>query len=229
MDTATALMALLLSTGGAAVSAEPPSAAPAAVVPPTADAEPARRPRSMEDYAMPGQLEAGGLFELSNVVDDPETDGDDKLVTSVVRVAPVVGYFATKHLEFLGELDLRTVTERDEEFSAHSVRTDVSVGVGAGYFIRIGNLHVGPRALVRIHMATVVVSGAEPTGQDLQGPGAHVGLQAKVPVGGGGVVAIGVGVDRDRLRSSLSGFGDLDDDTGTQTTVGTQLGFLLYF
>jgi hypothetical protein len=184
---------------------------------------------SAEEYAKAGQLEAGGTFGIVSQTETTKPDGggsETEDTVMAIQVDPTVGYFVANGFELLGQLHLTQATLEFDGVDDKATLTEIGLGAGAGYFLNLGIARVGPQAILRFGTGNFVFGDLKQTDSLL---GAQVGGFAKVPVGGGGVIAAGVVVDYDTItRNEDNGVGDRDSE-GTNTEFGVRLGYFVYF
>lgn len=191
---------------------------------------------SAEDYASPGQLEAGGLFGIQSQTETRKPDGGDEFdtVTTSIQIQPQVGYFITNGLELIGALQVQTFSEKVDDGDPTTF-TAIGLGAGAGYFVNLGVARVGPQMIVRIVNLSAKVQSATIGEIDFtdQRIGAQVGAFAKVPVGGGGVISAGLALDYDNVAQTFDADiippGEELEPTGTAQTIGVRFGYFVYF
>lgn len=182
-----------------------------------------------EDYGKAGQLEAGGLFGIFSQTEtiEPEgggPEGENKFTAIVID--PTVGYFVSDGFELLGALRVQNISAEIEGFSDTITLNEIGLGAGAGYFVNVGVARIGPQAILRFGTNAISAGDFKENDTTL---GAQVGAFAKVPIGGGGVIAAGLVVDYDTIaRTTDNGVTEYDSD-GTSTQFGARVGYFVFF
>ena len=191
---------------------------------------------SAEDYAKPGQLEAGGVFGIQNNTETRKPDGGDEVdtTTTSIQIEPQVGYFITDGLELIGALQVINQSSKVEDGDPESL-TVIGLGAGAGYFLNLGIARIGPQAILRFASADATFQVPLIGEVDLteQRMGAQVGAFAKVPIGGGGVISAGLAIDYDNVARAFDAStippGEELEPTGTSQTIGIRVGYFVFF
>lgn len=184
---------------------------------------------SAADYGTPGQIEAGGFFGIASQTATTKPEGGDETKDSltVIQLDPTVGYFISDGLELLGTLHLTNASLKFDGADDPVTLTQIGLGAGAGYFVNMGFARVGPQVLLRF--GTDTTDFGSDTSLSDQRLGAQVGAFAKLPVGGGGVLAAGLVFDYDTVGRKIE-FGALDSESeGTETEFGARVGYLVFF
>ena len=189
-----------------------------------------------EGYGKPGQLEAGGFFGLFSETETYKADSPGATEVETTRtgvlIQPQVGYFVSDGLELIGELNVGTFSEKVEDADP-TTSTAIGLGFGGGYFLSLGGLRIGPQAILRVAQTTTKIPGFLGTPDDLdvaqQDVGAQVGGFAKMPIGGGGVLAVGLAVDYSNVTQKIE-FGVFEaEPTGNTTNIGARVGYFVFF
>ena len=182
-----------------------------------------------EDYGKAGQLEAGGTFGVFSQTETIKPDGggpeSENKLTAIV-IDPTVGYFVADGFELLGRLSVINASADIEGFSDTIAFNRIGLGMGAGYFLNLGVARIGPQAIVKFGTDDIAFGDFKNTETAL---GVQVGGFAKVPIGGGGVIAAGVVVDYDTLTSTQDDGTNKFDSEGTRTQFGARLGYFVFF
>ena len=168
-------------------------------------------------YGQAGTFEVAGNFSFGSQTSDYDDAG--KQTTAFTTISPSGGFFLMDAVQILGDV---RVTNATTEFEGGGERTsqELSIGVGAGYFIGIGAIRVGPQMLLRYYSLTIEQGSAE---QSDTGPGVSIGAALKVPIGSGGLVI--AGLNYDYLTTSRKE----PKDEGTVSGYATTVGFGIYF
>ena len=184
-----------------------------------------------EEYAKPGQIEAGGFFAVASQtiktkVDAPGAEETSDTLTAIL-IEPTIGYFVADGLEVIGQLIVRNVSYKFDGADDPFVFTDIGLGAGAGYFLNLGVARIGPQGIVRFVNDSFTAGDFKNTGTSM---GAQVGAFAKVPINSGGVLSAGLVYDYLQVTRSVDdGAGFEYDEEGTDTAIGARVGFLVYF
>ena len=152
-----------------------------------------------KDYAMRGTVELGGTMGFSRSTDS----GADATLTQVA-VKPFVGYFLAPSFALVGTIDV-TYVKPDPGDS----NTDVSVLAGAGYFLPLGSVYLGPQAQIgygQIAEESAFVADAQ--------------LLLKVQIGTGGLANVGAGYRFNRVFA---------DPGYNLSTLAFNVGFSVWF
>lgn len=184
---------------------------------------------SAEDYGTAGQLEAGGFFGIASQTETikPEgggPEGENKF--TVMQIDPTVGYFVSNGFELLGTMHVQNISADIEGFSDTITLNEIGLGAGAGYFVNVGVARIGPQAILRFGTSAIAVGDFEQADGLF---GAQVGGFAKVPIGGGGVLAAGLVVDYDTIARTNDDGTNKFDSEGTNTQFGARIGYFVFF
>jgi hypothetical protein len=164
----------------------------------------------VKQYGRAGTFEVAGNFTLSNTTSDYDDSGKTKRSETVI--APTGGFYLMDSVEALVDVKISNFEENDVDGSVFAV------GAGAGYFLGIGTIRVGPQLLFRYY-------SSEFGDFKETGPGATVGLAAKVPIGSGGILLSGLNYDY--LSTTRKGNGVNED--GSVSGYAITVGFGIYF
>lgn len=192
---------------------------------------PAEAREKAGEYGSAGQLEAGGSFGIASVRD--EFDSGDSTSLAIV-VNPQVGYFVADGFELIGALGLVSVSQTDDDGAGGESdisATQIGLGAGAGYFLKVGGARLGPQLLLQFVQldGSLDIAGFGEVDVKNQDIGMSASFQAKVPVGGGGVITAGIGAQFANVTQEVS-FGALSADSdGTSFGIETSVGFLVFF
>jgi len=193
-------------------------------------------PAWADDYASPGQLEAGGFFGIvsGSETRKPESGPETDSTLTGIQIDPQVGYFVSDGFELLGALHVLNFSQKVEDADPTTV-TEIGLGAGAGYFLKVGGgARIGPQLILKYKSATTKVPDVPGIGEvELadNSMGAQVGAFAKLPIGGGGVIAAGLALDYDNLSRTID-LKDLNakvEPAGTQTRIGARIGYFVFF
>lgn len=184
-------------------------------------------PVSAREYGEAGTVEIGGALSIGN----NRTNLDDSGTTTATAVvlAPSIGYFVADGLSLIGTVSIST-SSADYEGGEDS-STGIGVGAGGGYFFPAGAARLGPVALLRYgsNSLSQQADGGGDLSLETSGTGFEVGMQVKVPVGGGGVFTGGLGMQFANVDAEVEFNGMTGSDSGTATAIGTSLGFTVFF
>lgn len=167
----------------------------------------------MKAYGRAGTFEVAGNFTFANTTEDYDSGKSDRSETTI---SPTAGFFLMDGLELLGDVSISNVEVDDVKGSL------LAVGAGAGYFVGVGAIRIGPQLLFRYYSNKVDFGNGTATDT---GPGVKVGLAAKVPIGTGGLLI--AGVNYDYLRTTRKFGGNKED--GSVSGLTTSVGFGIYF
>lgn len=95
----------------------------------------------------------------------------------------------------------------------------------------LGSLFVGPALVVRYDTVSAKIDAGVLEGDfEESGPGATAAVLGKLPVGGGGLINLSLYYTHRMIDTSFDlGPGLSGDDSGTDSTIGTSVGFSVYF
>ena len=164
----------------------------------------------VKQYGRAGTFEVAGNFTLSNTTSDYDDSGETE--RSETTIAPTVGFYLMDAVELLGDIRITNTSINDTDGSV------LAIGAGAGYFIPVGAIRVGPQILFRYYSEEI--GDFKDTG-----PGATVGAAAKVPIGTGGLLI--TGFNYDYLMTEREANGNKED--GTVSGYAFTVGFGIYF
>ena len=153
----------------------------------------------VKDYAMRGTVELGGGIGFARSTDS----GSDTTLT-LVSVHPTGGYFLAPSFALLGTIDV-TYLKTDPGDSD----TVVSVLAGAGYYLPLGSVYLGPQAQIgygQVSEESAFVADAA--------------LMLKIQIGTGGLANIGAGYRFNRVFA---------DSAYNLSTIAINLGFSVWF
>lgn len=165
-------------------------------------------------YGEAGTFEIAGNFTLSNTTSDYDDSG--KTDRSETTIAPTGGFFLMDSVEALVDVRVSNFEENDVDGSVFAL------GAGAGYFIGIGTIRVGPQLLFRYYTSD---KGEGNNAFKETGPGATVGVAAKVPIGSGGLLITGLNYD---YLSTTRKQGSAEED-GSVSGYAITAGFGIFF
>ena len=158
----------------------------------------------VKDYAMRGTVELGGLAGFSR---SSYSDVDASL--TIVSIHPFGGYFVAPSFAVLGSLDV-TYAKPDPGDS----ETTVAVLGGAGYYLPLGSVYLGPQA--QIGYGRVESSTGDSDGAFV----AEAQLALKIQIGTGGLATIGAAYRFNRVFA---------DSAYNLSTIALQVGFSVWF
>jgi hypothetical protein len=164
----------------------------------------------IKQYGRAGTFEIAGTFTLSNTTSDYDDSG--KTERSDMTITPSGGFYIMDSVEALVDVKISDYEQNDVDGSVFGL------GAGAGYFLGIGTIRVGPQLLFRYY-------SSEFGDFKETGPGATVGFAAKVPIGSGGLLISGVNYDY--ITTTRKG-GGVDED-GSVSGYAITAGFGIYF
>ena len=156
-----------------------------------------------KDYAMRGTVELGGTAGFSR-----STISDLDTTLTLISIHPFGGYFLAPSFALLGAIDV-TYLKPDPGDSD----TTVSVLAGAGYYLPLGSIHLGPQAMIGYGQVSDGTDSDSAFVADAQ-------LVLKAQVGTGGLVNIGAGYRYNRVFA---------DSAYNLSTIAIQLGFSVWF
>lgn len=163
-----------------------------------------------KQYGRAGTFEIAGNFTLSNTTSDYDDSGETK--RSEMTIAPTGGFYLMDSVEALVDVKISDIEQNDVDGSVFAL------GAGAGYFLGIGTIRVGPQLLFRYY-------SSEFGDFKETGPGATIGLAAKVPIGSGGILL--TGLNYDYVNTTRKG-GGINED-GSVSGYAITAGFGIYF
>ena len=137
-----------------------------------------------KQYGQAGTFEIAGTFTLSNTTSDYDDSGE--VERSETTITPHGGFYIMDSVQVLADVRISNFEENDVPGSTYGI------GAGAGYFLGIGTIRVGPQLLFRYYTSEF----GEGQGKFSEsGPGATVGVAMKVPIGSGGLLISGLNYD----------------------------------
>lgn len=167
-----------------------------------------------KQYGRAGTFEIAGTFSTSSTTSDYDDSG--KTDRSETTIVPHFGFFLMDSVEILTDIRISNSETNDIKGS------EFGVGAGAGYFLGVGAIRVGPQLLFRYYSS----SFGEGQGKFTEsGPGATIGLAAKVPIGSGGLLLSGLNYDY--IQTSRKQ-GSAKED-GSVSGYAVNVGFGIYF
>lgn len=138
----------------------------------------------VKQYGSAGTFEVAGTFTLSSTTSDYDDSG--KVEREETTITPHGGFYIMDSVEVLGDVRISNIEVNDVPGSTYAI------GAGAGYFLGIGTIRVGPQLLFRYYTSEFGEGNGKFTES---GPGATVGVAAKVPIGSGGILISGLNYD----------------------------------
>ena len=171
----------------------------------------------VKQYGHAGTFEITGTFTLSSTTSDYDEDIGGKQDRSETTITPSGGFFVMDSVEALVDVKISNTSVGDVDGSL------LGVGAGAGYFLGIGTIRVGPQLLFRYYSREEKLDGRS-LFKDV-GPGVTGGLAAKVPIGSGGILI--TGLNYDYLVTQRKANGEKGD--GTVSGYAVTAGFGIYF
>ena len=184
---------------------------------------------SAENYGSPGQIEAGGFFGIASQTITTEPEGGEEATdtVTVIQMDPTVGYYVADGLEVLGTLTLTNASIKFDGADDPVTLNVIGLGAGAGYFVDLGAARIGPQVVVRYLTGTFDFGGdLKQTDQFI---GAQAGAFAKLPIGGGGVLAAGLVFDYDMMTRKFELGSAEAEAEGTETQFGARVGYFVFF
>ena len=174
---------------------------------------------AQKQYGRAGTFEVSGTVTLQNQTEDYDDSG--KTDTQSTTLAPVFGFYLMDNVELLGGLTIgNSSTESDG--GGEVTGSIFTVDAGAGYFIPIGAIRLGPQLLFRYYSVKQDFGGADATDT---GPGLSIGGAAKVPIGTGGLLIAGINYGDQMTTRKVPG----NKEDGTVSGLTTAVGFGIYF
>ena len=168
----------------------------------------------IKQYGRAGTFEIAGTFELSNKTSDYDDSG--KVERSETTITPSGGFYIMDSVEVLADIEISNFEVNDTPGSTYAI------GAGAGYFLGIGTIRVGPQLLFRYYTNEFGEGNGKFTES---GPGAKVGVAAKVPIGSGGLLISGLNYD---YITTTRKQGSAKED-GSVSGYAITAGFGIYF
>lgn len=169
-----------------------------------------------KQYGQAGTFEIAGTFTLSNTTSDYDNDIGGKQDRTETTITPSGGFYLMDSVEALVDVRISNTSVNDVDGSLFAV------GAGAGYFLGIGTIRVGPQLLFRYYTRE---EGEGPGKFKDTGPGATVGLAAKVPIGSGGLLISGLNYDYLVTQRKIGG----EKGDGSVSGYAITAGFGIYF
>ena len=182
-----------------------------------------------KEYGKAGIIDFGATFSGGTTTTEYDDAGEANDTTSVI-LAPTVAYFLIDSLALVGQLSVGIVNQ--DEGGVKVDATGFGLGLGAAYLVNLGALHAGPAVLLRYDTLNAKVDLGPGLKGDFEesGPGATIAAIGKLPVGGGGLINLSLYYTQRMIDQSIDlGPALKSDDSGTDSTIGTSVGFSVYF
>lgn len=180
-----------------------------------------------KEYAKAGVIDVGATF--TGGTSTTEYDDAGEVDETQVILAPTVAYFLMDGVALVGQVNVGLLQSDDGALEIDA--TLFGLGLGAAYLMDLGSLHVGPALLLRYDSLTAKLDAGALSGDfEESGPGATAAVIGKLPVGGGGLINLSLYYTHRMIDTSFDlGPGLSGDDEGTDSTIGTSVGFSVYF
>lgn len=168
----------------------------------------------VKQYGHAGTFEIAGTFTLSSTTSDYDKSGETD--RSETTITPSGGFYIMDSVEVLADVRISNFEVDDSPGSTYGI------GAGAGYFLGIGTIRVGPQVLLRYYTSEFGEGAGKFTES---GPGGTLGLAAKVPIGSGGLLISGLNYDY--IYTARKQGSEKED--GTVSGYAITAGFGIYF
>lgn len=180
-----------------------------------------------KEYGKAGVIDLGLSF--TGGTSTTEYDDAEKTDETTVLLSPTIAYFLIDGLALVGQLNAGLQNSKEGDFKIDA--TGFGLGLGAAYLVDLGSMHVGPALLLRYDTVTAKIDAGVLEGDfEESGPGATAAVVGKLPVGGGGLINLSLYYTHRMIETSFDlGPGLSGDDEGTNSTIGTSVGFSVYF